>query len=225
MREYVRIQPMIVLASNSPRRKQLFRLAGWNYQVMPAEVDESIQPGEAAPDYVLRLAREKAYAAASIARSGSTVVAADTTVVLENKILGKPESPEEAFEMLEMLRKRLHQVFTGVAVLRTHDMKMVEGICVTDVFMRDFNAAEIWAYVATGDPLDKAGGYAIQHRGFKPVERLAGCYTNVVGLPLCTVSRLLRQTGVAPPSEITADCEQNPRPDCQAARLAMDAGL
>jgi septum formation protein len=216
---------MIVLASNSPRRKQLLHLAGWNFQVIPVEVDEAIQIGEAARDYVLRLAREKAYKAASQALPASTVIAADTTVVLENRILGKPESPGEAFGMLEKLRKRPHQVFTGVAVLRTHDMKMVDGICVTDVFMRDYRAAEIRDYVETGDPLDKAGAYAIQHRGFDPVERLEGCYTNVVGLPLCTVTRLLRQVGVELPTEITAECEPDPHPDCRVARLVMHAGL
>lgn len=224
-RDYVRIQPMIVLASNSPRRRQLLKLGGWDFQVIPAGVDEGMLAGEAPPGYVLRLSQEKAHAAAPYAPPGSTVIAADTTVVLENRILGKPESPAEAVEMLEKLRRRRHQVFSGVAALRTHDLNMLTGVCATDVFMRDYSDVEIRAYVETGDPLDKAGAYAIQHRGFDPVERLEGCYTNVVGLPLCTVTRLLRQVGVEPPIEITADCELNPHSDCLAARMVMDAEL
>jgi MAF protein len=134
------------------------------------------------------------------------VVAADTTVVHENEILGKPDNPGEAVEILQRLRGRRHQVFTGLAVLRRDDGNLLTDICVTDVFMRDYRAAEIEAYVATGDPLDKAGAYAIQHVGFDPVERIQGCYANVVGLPLCALTRLLRQLDEEPPVDITEQC-------------------
>jgi MAF protein len=216
---------MIILASNSPRRRMLLQLAGWDFQVIPAEVDEGIQAGEAARDYVSRLAREKAFTAASQAPPGSAIIAADTTVVFNEQILGKPESPVEAAEMLSRLRGKCHQVFTGVTVIREPGGISPSGVCETDVFMRDYRDEEIRAYVETGDPLDKAGAYAIQHRGFNPVERLEGCYTNVVGLPLCTVTRLLRQVGIEPPTGITAECELDPHADCPAARMAMDNNL
>jgi MAF protein len=225
LREYVRIQPMIVLASNSPRRKQLLHLAGWDFLVVPAELDESILAGETAQDYVTRLAREKAFSAAAWAPPDSTVIAADTTVVYKEEILVKPESPAEAVEMLRKLCGECHQVYTGVTVLRNPDRMAFSGVNATDVFMRDYSDEEIQAYVETGDPLDKAGAYAIQHRGFDPVDHLEGCYTNVVGLPLCTVNRLLRQAGIEPPTEITAECEVHPHADCPAARMAMSSNM
>jgi septum formation protein len=216
---------MIVLASNSPRRRKLLRLAGWDSLVIPVEVDESNQADEDARDYVERLSRDKASTVTSQAPAGSTVVAADTTVVHQERILGKPESPLEAVEMLKALRGQCHQVLTSVTVLRKTDGLALSGVCRTDVFMRDYKDEEILAYVDTGDPLDKAGAYAIQHRGFDPVERLEGCYTNVVGLPLCTMTRLLRQVGIVPPTKITVECELNPHADCLAARMATDARL
>ena len=200
---------MIVLASNSPRRRQLLKLGGWDFQVIPAGVDEGMLAGEAPPGYVLRLSQEKAHAAAPYAPPGSTVIAADTTVVLENRILGKPESPAEAVEMLEKLRRRRHQVFSGVAVLLTHDLNMLTGVCATDVLMRDYSDVEIRAYVETGDPLDKAGAYAIQHPGFQPVDREAfgDCFANVMGLPLCHLLRRLRELGVEPATDLPAECQ------------------
>jgi MAF protein len=216
---------MIVLASNSPRRRQLLHLIGWDFQVIPAEVDESIQAGENARDYVSRLAREKALAVAQLAPPGSIVVAADTTVVFAEQILGKPETPAEATAMLRALCGQCHQVYTGVTILSGVDHSTFSAINATDVSMRNYSEAEIQAYVETGDSLDKAGAYAIQHRGFDPVERLAGCYTNVVGLPLCTVNWLLRQAGVEPPTEITAACEMDPHADCLAARMAAGSLL
>jgi septum formation protein len=216
---------MIVLASNSPRRRKLLQLAGWDFLVIPVDVDESNRAEEEARDYVERLSRDKASTVTRQAPAGSTVVAADTTVVYQERILGKPENPLEAVEMLKALRGQCHQVFTSVTVLRKTDGLALSGVCRTDVFMRDYEDEEILAYVDTGDPLDKAGAYAIQHRGFDPVERLEGCYTNVVGLPLCTMTRLLRKVGILPPTKITAECELNPHADCLAARMATAAQL
>jgi MAF protein len=216
---------MIVLASNSPRRRQILALAGWDFHVIPAGLDEGMHSGEKPSGYVIRLAREKAKAVAAGSPPGSTILSADTTVVLDEQTLAKPETPAEAVEMLAKLRGRRHQVLTAVAVLQLPAREVLADLCVTGVFMRDYRDAEIQAYVESGDPLDKAGAYAIQHREFSPVDRLEGCYLNVVGLPMCTVNRLLRQIGVEPPSAITRDCEFRPEPDCQMARLARSAGL
>jgi len=204
---------MIWLASNSPRRRELMALGGWDFTVAPADVDETPLPGEAPAAYVRRLAVEKARAvgvrlAAGGAPHGEAdlIVAADTTVaeLLQvaggpEAILGKPSGPQEAEAMLRRLRGRPHRVYTGLAVLRLADNRLFSDLCETQVFMRSYSDGELAAYVASGDPLDKAGAYAIQHRGFHPVERLAGCYANVMGLPLCALGLLLAQAGQPSP--------------------------
>lgn len=191
---------MLILASNSPRRQQLLALSGWLFQVIPANVDEQRVVGEPPQDYVARLAKEKAQAVARLAPAGSLIVAADTTVVVGGAILGKPVDQAEAISMLRLLRGRAHQVYTGLAVLRPEDDALLTDWCVTEVLMRDYGEAEMLAYVASGDPLDKAGAYAIQHDRFKPVAGLQGCYTNIVGLPMCHLTRLLEQLEIYPPA-------------------------
>lgn len=197
---------MILLASNSPRRKQLLALAGWPYRIQPADVDETPLPGEPAEAYVLRLAESKARAAAGSAEDG-LVLAADTTVVDAGAILGKPNDADQARAMLWQLRGRTHQVLTALAVLQSHTDRLLTDVCATDVPMRAYTEAEIEAYVASGDPLDKAGAYAIQHAGFHPVESLAGCYANVVGLPLCHLVRTLRKLGLLPRADLPQACQ------------------
>jgi MAF protein len=204
----------LVLASNSPRRRQLIALAGWAYSVLPADVDERTVPGEAAPDYVERLARSKALAVGALVQVkqlGDTanvyVVGADTTVVQSGQILGKPGSPEEAWEMLVRLRGQTHQVYTGVSVLRLGDGMLFSEVCATDVPMRSYSDEEIAAYIASGDPMDKAGAYAIQNREFHPVTALSGCYANVVGLPLCHLTRLMERAGARPHPGTPAACQ------------------
>jgi MAF protein len=196
----------LILASNSPRRKQLLALGGWDFSVAPAEVDERPLPGEGAADYVLRLAQEKARTAARAGAEG-LVLAAETTGVEEGAILGKPRDAAEALDMLRRLRGRTHRVYTALAVLRTADGLLLTDLCATDVPMRDYTEAEMQAYVSSGDPLDKAGAYAIQHAGFHPVERLEGCYANVVGLPLCHLARTLRKLGVQALVDVPAACQ------------------
>ena len=212
---------MLILASNSPRRQQLIALEGWTYQVIPAEVDERLKPGEAPDDYVLRLAQEKARSAAQRAPQGSLIVAADTAVVDNAQILGKPTSPAHATDMLRGLRGHFHQVFTGLAVMHVESSKLVTDKCITDVLMRAYNEEEIQAYVASGDPLDKAGAYAIQHSGFSPVESLEGCYTNVVGLPLCHLTPMLREFNLEPPNDLTGQCRSSSGYHCQLSTLIL----
>ena len=198
---------MIILASNSPRRKELLILFGLPFRAYPAEIDESPLPREAPLAYVLRLAEGKARAVAAQVPIDCVVIAADTTVADGQDILGKPADDQEAVEMLTRLRGHLHQVYTAVAILRVADGILLLDACATDVPMRDYREAEIAAYVASGDPLDKAGAYAIQHAGFHPVEYLEGCYANVVGLPLCHLTRLLRRLNVKPQADIPVACQ------------------
>jgi MAF protein len=198
--------PTLVLASNSPRRRQLFALTGLPFIVSAADVDESLLENETPADYVLRLAEKKARTVH--AHAGQMILGSDTTVVDGIDILGKPVDEAEAVAMLTRLRGRTHQVYTGVALLRMSDGLLIRDLCVTDVPMRDYSDDEIRAYVATGDPLDKAGAYAIQHPDFHPVASVHGCYTSVMGLPLCHVTRMLREMGIDMKSDVPEGCQQ-----------------
>jgi MAF protein len=198
---------VLVLASNSPRRHQLLSLGGWMFSAQPADVDERTVKGEAPSDYVTRLAREKALACSRFAHAGQVIVAADTAVVDGKDILGKPKNMADASGMLRRLRNHTHQVYTGIAVIRMRDGHLVTDLCITDVPMRDYSDEEIDAYIVTGDPLDKAGGYAIQHPKLQPVESLRGCYASVMGLPLCHLSRTLRQLNVRTNADIPGNCQ------------------
>ena len=197
----------LLLASNSPRRKQLLALGGWTFTTAPADIDESIQPGEAPREYVLRLAEAKARTSAKHAQDGQVVVGSDTSVIIDGDILGKPADFAEAESMLKRLRGRTHQVFTGIAVFSPADGKLATDLCITDVPMREYSDDEISAYVATGDPLDKAGAYAIQHPGFQPVAGMSGCFSSVMGLPHCHLARLLREFDVFPSADLPGNCQ------------------
>jgi septum formation protein len=202
---FVTEKPQLVLASNSPRRRQLLSLAGWQFSLAAADVDESQYPNEFPSEYVLRLAETKARA--TKADADQIILAADTTVVDGSDILGKPKDSAEAIAMLARLRGHAHQVYTGIALLRLSDGLLLKDLCVTDVPMRDYSEEEIEAYVATGDPLDKAGAYAIQHPQFHPVGNLDGCYASVMGLPMCHVILLLRKMNIQPNADVFAGCE------------------
>ncbi len=215
----------LLLASNSPRRRQLLALTGWKFSVAASDVDESVRPGEPPEIYVSRLSAEKARAAAEKAHGEQFVVGSDTTVVLDGDILGKPVDAEEAVDMLRRLRGRTHQVFTGISVARLSDGFTRTEVCLTDVPMRDYTEEEIAAYVATGDPLDKAGAYAIQHAWFKPVAALSGCRASVMGFPLCHLVRILRRFGVQAQSDVPGGCQAALDYDCPvyATILAQNA--
>jgi septum formation protein len=213
---------MIILASNSPRRKELLTLSGLPFRAWAAEIDERPLQGETPWTYVLRLAEDKARTVATQVPADSLVIAADTTVADGLDILGKPVDARQAVEMLTRLRGHLHQVCTAVAILRPADGALLLDSCTTNVPMRDYSQTEITAYVATGDPLDKAGAYAIQHDGFHPVEYLNGCYANVVGLPLCHLVRLLRQLNIAPPADVPAACQEALRYECPVFKVILD---
>lgn len=183
----------LVLASRSPRRRQLLAQLGVTVSVMPADIDETPGPGEVPRNYVERIAREKV--AATPAPRGACVLGADTAVVLDGDILGKPDDADAARRMLRQLSGRTHSVFTAVA-LRSPDG--VEGTCVeTRVTFRPLSDAECGHYLASDEPWDKAGAYAIQGLGGAFVLRIDGSYSNVVGLPLCETLALLRRAGIA----------------------------
>jgi MAF protein len=187
----------LVLASASPRRRELLALLGFPFQVIVPEGEESlgISPGEEPEVIAERLAWGKARAVGERER---TVVAADTLVVYRGDILGKPQDIREAESMLRRLRGERHQVVTGVAALNPVAGRGACCHAVTTVEMRSYSDAEIAGYIASGDPWDKAGAYAIQNPAFAPVAAWDGCYFNVVGLPLCALLRALREVGYEP---------------------------
>ncbi len=210
---------MLVLASNSPRRRQLLTLLGVPFTVQAVEVDETPQSGEKPLDYVQRLARSKALQAAQKVAASAFILAADTTVAMEEAagtwtIFGKPADAQEAEEMLLRLRGRTHFVFTGLALLRNADGSLWEDVCISEVPIRDFSTAEMRAYIASGDPFDKAGAYAIQHAAFHPVENFSGCFANVMGLPLCHLARLLAGAGISGEQNVALQCLQSLDYDC-----------
>ena len=206
---------MLVLASNSPRRRQLMTLGGWTFTLIPAAVDERPLSGEAPREYVLRLAEDKARAVADRLPQDALVIAADTAVVDGGDILGKPDDERQAETMLRRLRGRSHLVYTALAVLRLSGGLLLTDLCQTEVPMRNYSDGEIADYISTGDPLDKAGAYAIQHAGFRPVERLSGCYANVMGLPLCHLVRTLEKLGVPSQGDVPTACQFTLQYDCR----------
>lgn len=185
----------IILASKSPRRQELLhRMGVEEFTIMESRADETVKEG-LSPDQVVReLAARKAEAVLHKAKPGDIVIAADTIVTLEGTILGKPTDESDAFQMLSMLSGVRHQVYTGLAVYQG-DVRIVEHEC-TSVCFRELSGAEIEGYIATGEPMDKAGGYGIQGRGSLFVERIDGDYFNVVGLPICRLGRILADLGV-----------------------------
>jgi septum formation protein len=209
----------LFLASNSPRRKELLALGGWEYVIVSAQVDETPIASEEGMEYVQRLAKSKAVAAAIQPGVDGVIIAADTSVINhqadgEFKIMGKPKDQHEAVEMLRDLRGRIHQVHTSIAILSSGDGNIRSDLCTTKVTMRNYSDEEIKEYVASGDPMDKAGAYAIQHGGFHPVEQLDGCFANVMGLPLCHVTRSASFFGVTPQVDIAKACQAAVAYDC-----------
>ena len=189
---------------------------------MSADVDESIRPDEDPADYVLRLAEAKARAccdrpsppALSQRERELIVIGSDTAVVDDRDILGKPKDASDAESMLRQLRGRVHQVYTAIALFDPESDQVITELSVTDVPMRDYTDAELEAYVASGDPLDKAGAYAIQNAGFHPVEKFDGCYASVMGLPLCHLTRSLKKMGLTPETDVPAQCQTTLAYDC-----------
>ena len=188
----------LILASGSPRRRELLRNAGFTFEVIPPEVAEDNPDNEAPAMLVERLALDKAEAVAGRFHRQDNVVVlgADTVVVVDSTLLGKPASPAEARQMLQRLSDRTHEVITGVALVEPETARRTVAHETTRVFFRPLEPQEMEDYVATGEPLDKAGAYAIQGGASRFVTRVEGCYFNVMGLPVALVDRLLRECGM-----------------------------
>ncbi len=209
--------PRFVLASASPRRADLLRAAGFDFEVRPAHVDESPRDGEPPREYVRRLSRDKASAVAALA-SGRPVLAADTVVVLDHHMLGKPKDDQDARRMLALLSGRRHEVMTGVTLKRgqeaggkkqgagSGEVEALSTVEVTSVTFAPLTPEEIDWYVASGEPADKAGAYAIQGLASRFVARIDGSYSNVVGLPVEVVYAMLRELGFTGNRSETACC-------------------
>jgi len=194
----------ILLASASPRRRELLSLLGLPFLVVVADVDETDGDGESPRAMVQRLSRAKALAVAT-RHPHALVIAADTTVALDGKSLGKPADAAEATAMLSALRGRLHRVYSGLTVAQGG--QALTDLAESDVWMRDYSDEEIARYVTSGNPLDKAGAYAVQHASFHPAERVEGCFASVMGLPLCYLARTLARLGVTVPVNVPIVCQ------------------
>jgi septum formation protein len=203
-------EPLILLASGSPRRQQLLRKAGLDPKVFPVSLHEDRLNGESPTSMAMRLAQSKAEKAFGANPAGDFVLAADTLVVDGDRILGKPKDSEDAAAMLMGLRNREHVVMTGLALIERDGAERVTRIKKTTLRLRDYSLGEVEAYVGSADPLDKAGAYGIQDSSFQPVvmEGFEGCYTNVMGLPLCTLHQAFADLGVdlGPDIDLLAAC-------------------
>ena len=186
----------IILASASPRRAELLKQLRLNFRVTPSDADETLAPGLGPEEQVQNLAVRKAMEVAEGIQSNTVVIGADTVVVKDGRILGKPRDPGEAEEMLQTLRDTWHQVLTGVAVIDCSSGRILQDFECTRVKMKPLSRETIKAYIQTGEPMDKAGSYGIQGMGAILVERIEGCYFNVVGLPLARLASMLEEYGV-----------------------------
>jgi len=185
----------LILASASPRRAEILHTAGLQFSVLSSAVDETPIPAELPNDLVQRLALAKAELVAARALGPAIIIAADTVVVLEGAILGKPRTSEDARQMLEKLSGRTHSVLTGVALIRLPDVERREFIESTQVHFASISKDEIVKYLSSGEPFDKAGAYAIQGLAGRYIPRIEGCYFNVVGLPLARLCKELAELG------------------------------
>lgn len=190
--------PNLILASQSPRRKNLLEQAGFDFEVIPGNFDEGSVPLDKPESYARLLAIEKANQIGN-QYPDSWVIGADTVVCIDGAILGKPSSKQDARRMLDLLSGKTHQVVTGYALIKNAEQKLFTDAVRTDVSFKTLSTEEVEWYIQTSEPFDKAGGYAIQGLGSFLVKRINGSYTNVVGLPVCEVIELLYREGVVRP--------------------------
>jgi septum formation protein len=215
----------LILASGSPRRRQLLSLLGIPFIIKATDVDETQLDGEPPTELVLRVSQAKALAVSDV-RPDELVVAADTIVVLGGSVLGKPTDPDDAARMLRDLRGRPHWVYSGISVWHPSSRRLVRELGQSLVWMREYTGDEIAAYVDSSDPLDKAGAYAIQHPEFAPASRVDGCWLSVMGLPLCHLARALGHFGVVVPSNVPGACQAFTQRDCAvSSEVLVSSGM
>ena len=196
----------------------------WRLEAVPSGADESIKGDETPREYVRRLALLKVSGKIDGARQGEFIISADTIVVLDGRILGKPADEGQAYDMLSDLRARLHEVITCVAVRAVGERPAKSDVCVSAVQMRAYSGKEMLAYIASGDPMDKAGAYAIQNDWFSPAPDFRGCMASVMGLPLCHMERTLRKFAHYAQTDWPTICQKNLKYDCPVTDRIM-AGL
>ena len=184
----------IVLASKSPRRKELLSLLDLDFQIITADIDETMDSSLPVSDEVARLSHDKASAIKPQVSADTVIISADTVVELNGVVMGKPKDKPDAFNMLKRLSGNTHNVLSGVTVMRGD--KAVSKTVITEVHFRTITDEEINNYIKTNEPMDKAGAYGIQGRGSRFVEKINGDYFNVVGLPVCTLSLILKEFGI-----------------------------
>jgi MAF protein len=190
-------------------------IAGYQFHVMVADIDETPLPAEPPADYTLRVSRVKAQTIAPMVNAGAIIISCDTTVALGNEILGKPANADEARQMLGRLRGQAHVVLSALTLVDTKTGDIIQELAETELTMRPYTDEEVEGYIQTGDPFDKAGSYAIQHQGFQPVAHWQGCYANVMGLPLCHLTRALRKFGVFPNQDVPSHCQHRNNIVCE----------
>ena len=212
----------LILASASPRRRELLALLGIPFVVHTADIDESPLQGEGPAEMVVRLSLSKAREIARRLGCG-WIIASDTIVVFEEEILGKPKDDEEALAMLQRMRGQAHTVYSGLVLCDVATGAWLSDLAATRVWMRDYAEEEMAVYVASGDPMDKAGAYAIQHRSFHPVDCVEGCYASVMGFPLCHLHRALDAWGGHPPHTPVVPCRAFTGHDCLVYRDILDS--
>ena len=210
----------LVLASASPRRRDLLNELGLDFQVAPSNIPEEKQESETPADMVKRLSMEKAQAVAGQMKDGY-VIGADSTVVMDGEAFEKPADAEDARRMLRQLRGTHHQVITGVTVIDASSGRMLTDSMASGISLRNFTDAEMEASIASGTPLDKAGAYAVQDQDFRPAESWHGCYTNIIGLPICRLLDMLREIGCQPPPGQEWPDPEGCGPTCPSRRAEM----
>lgn len=219
-----------ILASKSPRRKMLLRNLIDHFVVINPEVLEQENPGETPTAFVRRLAKEKALeAGTAIAQSSLgdvVIIAADTIVVDKDEILGKPRDQQDAHRILNQLNGKTHQVLSGIALYQPAEKNIQTKVVCTDVLMREYTENEIQKYINSGDPMDKAGAYAIQNRDFNPAPAFRDCYANVMGLPLCHLAVLMKEMGYKGDEMVAESCQESIHYQCPvyAGILGLDGG-
>ena len=216
------IEDVWMLASNSPRRRELLGLFQNPYSVQPADINEDLHSAEEPRDYVTRLAETKATRVAELNPHAKLIIAADTTVADGLEILGKPLDAADARRMLLQLRSSTHQVYTAVSLIQPLENRQMTTICRTSVPMRDYSDDEITDYINSADPFDKAGAYAIQNALFHPVENFSGCFASVMGLPLCHLERSLRGMNFEPHLNIAEACQKHLNYECPIFQAVLD---
>jgi MAF protein len=208
----------VILASKSPRRQELLRNLIDQFFVINSGVDEIIVNGEKPAEFVERLAKEKVIMAGNKVAGSSlndlVVIGADTIVVDDNEILGKPIDEDEARRILEQLKGKNHFVLSGIALYNPFSKEIGSRVISTEVIMRDYSEDEIQAYIDSGDPFDKAGAYAIQNQSFNPVPQMTDCYANVMGLPLCDLYVLMKSMGVEANHQVAENCQVSIKYQC-----------